>query len=101
MNKHTEALEAFLLDESNFITKLRFLEGLDKPNIQILLNILEEIGNEIKNKELIEKKLAFLLIEIEPTLISTATSYSGKEYEDILNEIGHISMKISSILASN
>lgn len=98
MSKQTEKLESFLTDESNFISKLRFLDGLDKNSVQTFLTLLDDIGNEIKDKEVIEKKLVFLLIEVVPTLMSIETTYSGKEHEEIVNVIAQISMKIGEIL---
>jgi hypothetical protein len=100
MNKKIETLESFLADESNFIMKLRFLDGLDKNNVQIFMKILDDIGAEIKEKDVIEKKLAFLLIEIVPILINISASYSEEEQKDILATIDQISMKLSEILES-
>lgn len=98
MRANTNALEIFLADENNFIVKLRNLEGLDKGNIEVLIDILNRIGIEIENIDVIEKKLAFLLVEIEPTLLSVASYYDGDILRAILDEIARISMKISAIL---
>jgi hypothetical protein len=46
MNNKTEVLESFLADKSNFIIKLRFLDGLDKTNVQIFINILDDVGQK-------------------------------------------------------
>lgn len=98
MNVGTKRLEAFLLEGTNFITKLRNLEGLDKSSSKVLMDILDEIGAEIADVALIEKKLAFLLVEIEPALSVVTDYYEGDLRQSILDEIAQISMKINSIL---
>ncbi len=99
MNKQTEKLEAFLTDDSNFISKLRFLDGLDKENFQAFMALLDDVANEVKDKQLIDKRLAFLLIEVVPTLMSIEASYAGKEHEDIVSTIAQVSAKVGEILS--
>ena len=98
MTSTTEKLENFLARESNFIMKLRFLDGFDNENANEFLSILDEIGRQISGEDFIEKRLAFLLVEIEPILMSISSQYEGAELEEVLACIDKVNAKISAIL---
>lgn len=97
MSPSLDLLEAFLSDEANFFCKIRFLEGLDKANLEVFLRILDAIENEVKNEMFIEKRLAYLLIPLVPILWANAAMYSGDVYTEIACAIGQVDEKISTI----
>lgn len=97
LSERLDKLESFLNDESNFIVKLRMLDGLDQKNADLFLKTLDEISDEIKNELMIEKRLAFLLINVEPLLMSLSRSYSGEERQNIDQLLADINQKMTAI----
>jgi len=93
----TQKLHLFLSDKDNFLIRLRFLEGLDTHNLNEFMALLGEAERSISGRIMIEKKLASMLIEIVPVLLSLSESYKGTEREKIDQAVKDISEQITAI----
>ncbi|PZF73276.1 hypothetical protein [Taibaiella soli] len=93
----TQKLHLFLADEDNFLIRLRFLEGLDEHNLNEFMGLLNEAERNLSGRIFIEKKLASMLIEVVPMLLSISESYTGKERKAIDQAVKDISEKITAI----
>lgn len=96
----TQKLHLFLSDKDNFLVRLRFLEGLDTRNLDEFMGLLSEAERDLSGRILVEKKLAAMLIEIVPMLLSLSESYTGTERGKIDLAVRDISEKITAIFYS-
>lgn len=92
-------LEKLLASDASFASRLRFLDGYDEDSLEELITTLYQVAKEFKGDEYVPKKLANMLIDLVPSLVSSSYSYGDSERKRIDQAIDKISEAIRSIFA--
>ena len=92
-------LEYILSDEDGFFVKIRNLDGVDEKKLTEILSVLKETKEYYSDKAFVPKRLAFLLMDMEPILWGMLESYSNPVQDQILLAIDKISTAIRDCLS--